>query len=389
MFRLPLSHDNRAEAADVDTTSMDVDSDYDRQAKSRCGRRRKVLWKTEYLIYNFYVCSNISMRRVAALFGIGATTVHDIVYAWANVLCNALEKFFPAPTRSQMLRAYPMSVIKKFGHANIFMLLDATEGFAEIASMKTVNSVLYSAYKHSSTLKWLVGCDAIGTTWDESISEAYPGAISDGVATAVTAILEQVPYGSAVEVDKGFLIENECALLGVICIRPMKMLEKQTQQSKEDAALTQKCGKTRIPIEQANGQMKRGTSFFDKRVRVSQIGLADLIFRSSYLLQNFKVGFIQERDGAEEVEAAEGRPCKAEIRWYDAADDGLCDVRPDVELWGMEAEVKRWTELRALPENRELSNTEISEAVLDEDWPSKLRGELREKLVEGEGGLLE
>ena len=244
--------------------------------------------------------------------------------------------------------------------------------------MKTVNSVLYSAYKGHSTLKWLVGSDPIGTVWDESISDGYPGSISDPVATAVTKILEQVPYGFAVEVDKGFLIENDCALLGVLCIRPMKMLDKQAQQSKEDAALTQKVGKTRIPIEQANGQMKNAASFFDSRIRLSQIGLADLIFRSSYLMTNFKLGFIQERDVEEE--SAEGRPCKAEIRWFGATDEGLMDARPDVELWGLEAEIERWDELRNLPANKNLSDTDISELVLDEDWPAKLRKDLEAKL---------
>ena len=52
-----------------------------------------------------------------------------------------------------MLRAYPKSVIKKFGHANIFKLLDATEIRAEVVSMKTVNAILYSAYKYGSTMK--------------------------------------------------------------------------------------------------------------------------------------------------------------------------------------------------------------------------------------------
>ena len=85
------------------------------------------------------------------------------------MLAVALSKFFPVPTRSQIHRAYPKSVIKKFGHGHILMLLDATEIYAEVASMKTVNCVLYSAYKHNSTLKWLVGCDPIGTVWDESI----------------------------------------------------------------------------------------------------------------------------------------------------------------------------------------------------------------------------
>ena len=115
-----------------------------------------------------------------------------------------------------MLCAYPKSVLKKFGHANIFMLLDATELFAEIASMKSVNSILFSAYKHNSTLKWLVVCDPIGTTWDASITAGYPGSISDHVQTAITKNLDHIPFGCAVEVDKGFLIENECALLGII-----------------------------------------------------------------------------------------------------------------------------------------------------------------------------
>ena len=252
-------------------------------------RQRKLDWKTEYLVYCFYAKCNISMRRIAALFGVSAKLVHDIVYAWANVLCLTLGKMFPVPTRSQMLRAYPKSVLKKFGHAKIFMLLDATEVYADVASMKTVNSILYSAYKHHSTLKGLAGCDPIGIVWDESISALYPGSISDVVFTSVSKVLDQIPFGCAVEVDKGFLIENDCALIGVVCIRPMKLMKGQTQQSKEDAHLTQKVGKTRIPVEQANGQMKRSTGFFDKNVRVDQIGLADLIFRASYLLTNFKL----------------------------------------------------------------------------------------------------
>lgn len=125
----------------------------------RSGVERKLHWKTEYLVYCFYAHCNISMRRISRLFGVGPTLVHNIVYAWANLLCDAMERLFPVPTRSQMLRAYPKSVIKKFGHAFIFYLLDATECPAEIASMKTVNAILYSAYKHSSTVKWLVACD--------------------------------------------------------------------------------------------------------------------------------------------------------------------------------------------------------------------------------------
>lgn len=250
------------------------------------------------------------------------------------------------------------------------MLLDATEGFAETASMKSINAILYSAYKGHSTMKWLVGCDPIGTVWNKSISDGHGGSISDPVFTFVSNILEQVPYGSAVMVDKGFLIENLCYTLGIGTIRPMKMIDRQTQQSKEDVALTQKVGGMRIPIEQANGQMKQSTGFFDRNIRIDQTGLADLIFRTSYLLTNFKLGFIQGRDERSE---STRRPCKAEIRYHGATDDGLTDIRPDVDMWGNDSEVERWNELRNLPQYANHSDTDISELVLEEDWPSKLR----------------
>jgi hypothetical protein len=284
------------EIADEAMDEAELEDSEDASPSKHRGRRRKLHWKTEWLVYCFYVRCNLSMRRVAALFGVRVTLVHNIIYAWANLLCDILGRIFPVPTRSQLLQSYPKSVIQKFGQARIFMLLDATEAFADTASMKTVNSILYSAYKHHSTMKWLVGADPIGTVWNDSISDGHGGSVSDPVFTQITKFLKQVPFGAAVEVDKGFLIENMCAALGVLCVRPMKFLKNQKQQSSEDTALTQKVGKTRIPIEQANGQMKQSATWFDKSIRIDQIGLADLIFRSSYLLTNFKLGFIQGHD---------------------------------------------------------------------------------------------
>ena len=112
-----------------------------------CCRQRvwKFDWKMEWLVYNLYARCGLSMKRVSQLFGVGTTLVHIILYAWANMLCVTLEKFFPVPTRSQLLRLYPKSVIKKFGRANIFELLDATELGVKVGSMETVNAILYSA----------------------------------------------------------------------------------------------------------------------------------------------------------------------------------------------------------------------------------------------------
>ena len=72
------------------------------------------------------------------------------------------------------------------------------------------------------------------------IGTSHGGSISNPIATAVSTVLDIVPHGMSVEVDKGFLIENECALLGIGCVRPMKMIDHQTQQAPQDASLTKK-----------------------------------------------------------------------------------------------------------------------------------------------------
>ena len=60
-------------------------------------------------------------------------------------------------------------------------------------------------------------------------------------------------------------------------------------------------------------------------------------------------------------------------------DDGLVDVRPEVELWGIDAEVLRWNELRK--EYPLLTKLEISEMVLAENIPGELGREHRRKFM--------
>ena len=54
-------------------------------------------------------------------------------------------------------------------------------------------------------------------------------------------------------------------------------------------------------------------------------------------------------------------------------DKGLVDVRPTVELWGLDSEVKRWHELWSAEEHADLTDTNLLEIVLAEDWTAKLR----------------
>jgi len=228
----------------------------------------------------------------------------------------------------------------------------------------------------------LAGCNPIGCTWQDSLAKhGYPGSLGDSIGTAKTGILKCILFGFRVEVDKGFLIDNLCAELGIGCDRPPKKLKGQTQMSAEDTALTQKIGNTRIVIEQGNGGAKMQTRYFNGVILIPQLSLAPLLLRVCFLMQNFCPGYIQGRK--DEVESEEGRPCHAEVCWYGAMDDGLVDVCGDVCFWGTNKEIQRFEELSKLEENEGKSEVEIGEMVLAENWPEKEAAEHKAYIQSG------
>ena len=171
--------------------------------------------------------------------------------------------------------------------------------------------------------------------------------------------------------------------------RPQKRQRNQVQQSAVDTGQTQKVGNTRIVVENVNGEMKLQIRYLNVLIPTLQFGTISQIVRIGYLLQNFKKSIIQNRDPLEFVEE-EGRPCRAEVRWYGATDAGLRDVRGNVRLWGLQCEIERHAELTAMAEHANKSAIEISEMVLAERWDLKKRKEVYDTIhgVEYDGGDL-
>ena len=77
---------------------------------------------------------------------------------------------------------------------------------------------------------------------------------------------------------------------------------------------------------------------------------------------------------------ANGRPCRAEIRWYGGTDAGLKDVRNNVRLWGLKSEIERHRTLWSMEEHKHKSATEISELILGERLNLAKRKEMYQKL---------
>lgn len=147
---------------------------------SRCGQKRKLDYRTEWLIYNLYIHAGWTELQIEPLDDVGYTTIYNIIYFWANLLNDVLTAWFPRVTRSQLLRAYRQAILRKHAHCRIGPLLDE------------VHACLFSAYKNHPTVKFLAGCDGIGVTWADILPDSYPGAISDPVLTCLTKVLFKV-----------------------------------------------------------------------------------------------------------------------------------------------------------------------------------------------------
>ena len=142
-------------------------------------------------------------------------------------LGRLLARTFPRPICSQMLQVYLDQFIEADGHARCFLLLDALEVFTQQSFNSHVASATYSDYKKYCTAKLLGGCNPIGCPWWDIVPDANPSKASGNFMTDDTKILQQVPFGGTVKVDRGFLVNNEAAFEGVILDRPHKRLKKQ------------------------------------------------------------------------------------------------------------------------------------------------------------------
>ena len=178
----------------------------------------------------------------AGLFGISEGWMSDIFHKWAQLLDDALKEMFSQPTWSDTLRTHPVCFIEADWHACCSLLLDAFEVFTQQSSNNNVASSVHSDYKQHCTVKFLGGCDNVECTWDGTIPNGNPGRMSDVTVPMYTKILHQVPFGFTCKVGKGFIIDNNTFVEGVVIDRPQKCLKKQKHQTSVDISQTQKIG---------------------------------------------------------------------------------------------------------------------------------------------------
>ena len=188
---------------------------------------------------------NDSMVRLSDQFNMSVSTVSRVFNGTVFHLANMLETLIYFPEVSKIQENLPIAF--RANYSRVVCILDAFEIFIQKRSDPLQQSLTWSNYKHSNTLKYVVGITPDGLI--AFVSPGYGGRISDTELVKDCGLIDKLPEGYIVLADRGFkgietlLSEKKCTLL-----RPPSVYSS-VKPSKEEVLETKRIASIRIHIE--------------------------------------------------------------------------------------------------------------------------------------------
>ena len=196
--------------------------------------------------------TNVSFSALAALFCINRSTISRIFSEVLDLLYNATKDLLYWLPKDVISARMPESYKEKFPSCRV--INDATKVKCEKPKTLTQQVQMYSNYKSSHTVKFLIGIAPSGEII--FISKAFGGRVTDTYLTVNSGILELLEPGDVVLVDKGFpQIENDFHNKGSFLVMP-PFKRGQRQFSNFENSEGYKCSSVRIHVERAVRRLK-------------------------------------------------------------------------------------------------------------------------------------
>lgn len=190
-------------------------------------------------------------QDLAYRFGVHISTVSRVWTFWVDFLSGYLTQVDWWPTRDITQRYMPHCFLDSYPTTRV--ILDCTELFIETPSDYNVQSDTYSTYKSHNTAKGLIAVSPNG--YVAFASDLAPGRMSDKGITQQSGICSLLEEGDSVMADRGFLIEEDLAKVGVKLNIP-PFLKGKAQLSEEEERETREIARLRIHVERVIGQVK-------------------------------------------------------------------------------------------------------------------------------------
>ena len=149
---------------------------------------------------------------------------------------------------------------KKYGETRI--VLDSTEISLQKSECLQCRLRTYSHYKSNHTIKFLIGISP--TALITYVSNTYGGCASDKQIFNQSNLLKLMLPDDSIMVDKGFLIEKQCALYNVKLIRPPFLKKENKQFSNAEAEKSASIAAARVHVERTIQRLNTFLNFKGK-----------------------------------------------------------------------------------------------------------------------------
>ena len=150
-------------------------------------------------------------RDLAFRFKITQQVVSRIFRRWVPTIAKHTKFLIVWPERTAVKKNLPLCFKRKF--KNCTCIIDCTEIFIERPLNLNARAQTWSNYKHSNTIKYLIGITPAGAV--SFLSPGWGGKTSDKEITNKSGFLDKLEWGDCVMADRGFTIETELATRGV------------------------------------------------------------------------------------------------------------------------------------------------------------------------------
>ena len=247
------------------------------------GPKRKLSLEQELLAVLMRLRLGLLVEDIAFRFHKASPTLISSIFAtWVRFLSKELSWLVMWPSKQQVKFSLPESFRRL--HPKVRGIIDCTEVFTETPSNLKLQAILWSDYKHHTTIKFLVCITPNGAV--SYISPCYGGRATDKFIVRDCCFLNLVEPYDEIMADRGFKIRDDLLMRQATLSIPPSALGG-LQMLSSDVKKTSRIANLRIYVEQAIGRMKV-YKILQHELPVKCLPLCDDIVRVCGILVNFR-----------------------------------------------------------------------------------------------------
>lgn len=208
---------------------------------------------------------NLNFKDLAYRFDLSYSTTSTYFKTVIHIMFLRFKNCVFWPERSLLLKTLP-SCFREAFHDKTTVIIDCFEIRCQKPSNLLSAAQSWSHYKHSQTIKYLIGITPQGSIC--YISEGWGGRVSDKSLTENSSFLNNLIPGDVVMADRGFLIKEFVELFDA-SVKIPAFTRGKSQLHPIDLEKTRSLAHCRIHVERVIGSLKQKYTILNNVIPMS------------------------------------------------------------------------------------------------------------------------